>query len=212
MTQEPQTDRFEWPAALRGCANGDHVRIATSGPHPYVWVAAPSRHRPAPTSIGRSRPESRSRWRWVASGLLACASTQNPSTTDRPSTSSTPVQRLRVFKGLQLTVQLTPDDKILDELGSPVGEFVTRSRVVRVDSVEVSLDNVVTARSVDEFALELPVGVWRIHIAPGGALMVNGEPWGHVEGFDAAASSWPRLEALFVALPLLPASARPPGP
>lgn len=41
MIEERQADRFDWPPGLSSYVHGDHVRVTTSGPHPYVWVAVP---------------------------------------------------------------------------------------------------------------------------------------------------------------------------
>jgi hypothetical protein len=41
MSVDPHTDRIDWPAELRSHANGDYLRFASKGPHPFVWIAVP---------------------------------------------------------------------------------------------------------------------------------------------------------------------------
>lgn len=41
MTLDSHTARVDWPATLSSYANGDRLRFATRGPHPFVWVAVP---------------------------------------------------------------------------------------------------------------------------------------------------------------------------
>jgi hypothetical protein len=146
----------------------------------------------------------------IAFASLACAATPKPP--ERVSPPLPQVQLLRVFKGPQFTMQLTPDNRILDGSGDPVGRLYARSRMVSVGKVEISLDQVVREQSNKGFELDLPVGPWRIDVGTAGEVTINGERWGRVEGFEATATSWVRLEALFAALPLIPASTSPREP
>jgi hypothetical protein len=124
---------------------------------------------------------------------------------------STPpqAQLLRVFTGQQtLTIQMTPDDRVLDGSGLTVGKFDANSRVVTVSGIQIPLADVVRRQADRRVELELPVGTWQIEIAASGEINVNREHWGRVEGFDATPQAWLRLEALLVALPAIPTASQ----
>jgi hypothetical protein len=141
----------------------------------------------------------------IAFAWLACATAPKTSTGgDQVSPPLPHTQLLRVFKGTQLTMQLTPDSRILDGAGNPVGGFDARSRTVSVGEVKISLDQVVSNPSNEGFELDLPVGAWKIGVVAAGEVSINGERWGRVDGFETTATSLVRLEALFAALPLIP--------
>jgi hypothetical protein len=41
MTIDSHIDHVDWPAELSSYAQGDRLRFATKGPHPFVWIAVP---------------------------------------------------------------------------------------------------------------------------------------------------------------------------
>jgi len=106
----------------------------------------------------------------IAFASLTCVST--PKTSDRVSPPLPQGQLLRVFKGQQLTMQLTPDSRILSGSGELLGEFDSRSRRVNVGKVEISLDQVVREQTSEGFELALPVGPWRIDVGTAGEVTV----------------------------------------
>jgi hypothetical protein len=150
----------------------------------------------------------------ILGAVLACSSgstTQSMENVERPA--SPVVKTLRVYRGEQtLTMQMGADDRVLDGAGIAVGQFDAKSRVVTVGDVRISLDQVVRAQDDKGVTLELPIGTWRVDLAPDGALNLNGEPWGRLEGFDSTRHAWLRLEALFASLPVMPVAPRPREP
>jgi hypothetical protein len=41
MSVDDHINRIDWPTELRSHADGDHLRFASKGPHPFVWIAVP---------------------------------------------------------------------------------------------------------------------------------------------------------------------------
>jgi hypothetical protein len=120
---------------------------------------------------------------------------------------------LRVYRGQErLTIQMDADDQVLDGVGAAVGRFDLNSRVVTIGDLRISLDEIVRARDGSGVTLELPIGTWRFDVASDGALRLNDEHWGRLEGFDSTPKAWLRLEALFASLPVMPVAPRPREP
>lgn len=145
-------------------------------------------------------------------GVTCSSGPVTPSSNESMKRSTPPqAQLLRVFTGQQtLTIQMTPDDRVLDRSGLTVGKFDAKSRVVTVGVIQIRLPDVVRRQTDRRVELELPIGTWQIEVAASGDINVNDEHWGRVEGFDATPQSWQRLEALLVALPAMPTASQPP--
>lgn len=143
----------------------------------------------------------------IALVWFACSS--GAATTGRATTPSpSRTQLLRVFARQQmLTIQMTPDDQVLDGAGVTLGNFDEKSRAVMISGMTIALDDVVRLQADRRVQLELPIGTWLIDVAANGDIRVNGERWGRVDGFDATPQAWQRLEALFAALPVMPTPA-----
>jgi hypothetical protein len=150
----------------------------------------------------------------ILGAVLACSpgsATQSIESVEHPT--SPTVKMLRVYRGQEkLTIQMGADDRVLDGAGAAVGRFDLNSRVVTIGNVRIPLDEVVRARDGSGVTLEFPIGTWRFDVAPDGALRLNGEHWGRLEGFDLTPQAWLRLEALFASLPVMPVAPRPREP
>jgi hypothetical protein len=139
-------------------------------------------------------------WLACSSGSAALSS---PAANPPPSS----LQLFRIAAGQRsLTIQMTPDGHVLDGAGAAVGSFNAKSRTVTIGGVTITLDDVVRQQAGGRVELQLPVGAWQIDVATSGEVHVNGEQWGQLAGFDGTPRAWQRVEALFAALPMLPAS------
>lgn len=141
----------------------------------------------------------------IALAWLACSSRSATPTNRSAKPPPPPLQLFRVAADRQiLSIQMTPDDHVLDGTGAAIGSFDAKSRSVTIGDVTIALDDVVRRQANRHVELQLPIGAWLIDVAVGGEVSVNGARWGRLEGFDATPQAWQQLEALFAALPVLP--------
>jgi hypothetical protein len=111
----------------------------------------------------------------------------------------------------KLLIQMAPDARVLDGAGTAVGTFDANRELVAIGDMVIALHDVVRMQADRQFELILPTGPWLIDVAVSGDVRVNGKRWGQMEGFDATPQSWLRLEALFVALPIMRSPEAPRG-
>lgn len=114
----------------------------------------------------------------------------------------------------QIIAQLSPDGTITDSTAKVITRYDPRTESMSLNGATLNVGDSVDVTGARELAVYPgPLGPWQVRVTVSDDLVVDGRPFGHVEGLEDSRAGLFRLGALLCAVPVIhpPAPPSPPA-